>query len=137
MAKFVLKNAALVVDAVNLSDHVRSVTIDSTYGTVDVTAMGDTATQLALGLPADQITVDFYQDFAAASVDATLYPRYAAGSTFLVQAWASGTVTSSTNPKYSASCIMLGYQPIAGEMGAAAMTTVTFNAQGAVTRATV
>jgi hypothetical protein len=136
MAKFVLKNASLVADGVNLSDHVRSVTVESTYGTVDVTAMGDTATQLALGLPADQITVDFYQDFAAASVDATLQPRYAAGSAFVVSTWASGTVTSATNPKYSATCIMLSYQPIAGEMGAAAMTTVVFNAQGAIQRAT-
>jgi hypothetical protein len=31
---------------------------------------------------------------------------------------------------------MLSYQPIAGEMGAAAMTTVVFNAQGAIQRAT-
>jgi hypothetical protein len=136
MAKFVLKNAALVVDGVNLSDHVRSIAVESTYGTVDVTAMGDTASQIALGLPADTITVDFYQDFAAASVDATLQPRYFAGSSFLVSCWGSGTTTSATNPKYSATCIMLQYQPISGEMGAAAMTNVVFNAQGAITRAT-
>lgn len=136
MAKFVMRNAALVADSINLSDHVRSVTVESTYGTVDVTAMGDTANQIALGFPSDQITVDFYQDYQAASVDATLQPRYAAGSTFMVQCWAAGTTTSATNPKYSASCIMLSYQPIAGEVGAAAMTTVVFNAQGAITRAT-
>ncbi len=133
--KHVLINAALVVNSVDLSDHVRKVTITRTADEVDVTAMGDTAKQVALGLSDDSFAVDFYQDFAASEVDATLWPLFG-GSQFVVSAWPSGTTTSSTNPKFSATCILPSYNPLDGDIGAADMTSVTFKAVTAITRAT-
>ena len=135
VAKHVLKNASLVVNAVDLSDHVKSLTVDSKADEVDVTAMGDTAKQTAVGLSDDSFTVDFYQDYAAAKVDATLWP-IKGGSLFLVSAWPDGTTTSATNAKFSATSILPSYQPIAGDIGAANMTSVVFKAQAAIARAT-
>jgi len=136
MSKHVLKNAALVVNSVDLSDHVRAVTVSSKYDEVDVTAMGDTAKQTALGLSDDSFQVDFLQDYDASEVDATLWPLYSGGSSFLVKAWPSGTTSSTINPCYSATCIMANYDPIAGDIGSANQTTVMFKAQAAIGRAT-
>lgn len=136
MAKHVLKSAAVKVNSVDLSDHVRAVTIARTFDEVDVTAMGDTAKQTALGLSDDSFEVDFLQDYDTGKVDATLWPLLG-GSTFLVEVWPSGTTTAATNPKFSATCVMVNYNPIAGAQGAANETTVTFKANGvAIARAT-
>ena len=40
MAKFVLKTATVTVNSVDLSDHISSVTVETTYDSVDVTAFG-------------------------------------------------------------------------------------------------
>ncbi len=135
MAKHVLKNAALQVNSIDLSDHVRSVTVNSQYDEVDVTGMGDTSKKTALGLSDDSFEVEFFQDYAASEVDASLWPLLG-GSEFLVKVWPNGTVTSATNPSYSATCILPVYQPLAGDIGSANMTTVTFKAQEHITRGT-
>src|SRR3990172_1030137 len=113
MAKHVLKNAALTVGTVELSDHVKSVSLNSKYDEVDDTMMGATSKTIALGLTDDSIEVQFAQDYDASEVDATLWPLYSGGSSFVVSAWPSGTSTSATNPKYSATCVMGNYDPIA------------------------
>ena len=136
MAKHVLKSASVVVNNVDLSDHVKAVTISSKFDEVDVTAMGDTAKQTALGLSDDAFSVDFLQDYDAAKVDATLFPLYSAGSAIVVAVWPSGTTTSATNPKFSATAIMTNYDPLAGAIGAANETTVNFKCQQAIQRAT-
>lgn len=137
MAKHVLVGAAITINAVDLSDHVKSVAISSKKDEVDVTAMGDTSKQVALGLGEDQFSVDFLQDYAAAEVDATLWPLYSGGSSFNVSVWPSGTVTSATNPKYwSGTVVMSNYDPLSGGVGAANETTVVFKSQTAIQRAT-
>ena len=136
MPKHVLKNAAVKIGGVDLSDHVRSATVSRNFDQVDVSGMGDTARQTALGLSDDQFQVDFLQDYDSAKVDETLWPLVG-GSVFNVEVWPSGTTTSATNPKFSASCILVNYSPIAGAFGAANETSVTFKTNGtAIGRAT-
>ena len=74
MAKHVLTNAEVLVNAVDLSDHVSSVTIETTRPEVDVTAMGATYQEFIPGLADATVTINFFQDFAAAKTHATLQP---------------------------------------------------------------
>lgn len=133
--KHVLTNASVRVNSVDLTDHVKRVTVTRTADEVEVTAMGDTAKAFAIGLGDDKYDVDFYQDFAAGKIDATLWPLYG-GSQFLVEVWPSGTTTSSTNPKFSSTATLPNYGPLDGDIGSADMVSVTFHSVGAIARAT-
>ena len=136
MATFVLYDASVVVQSVDLSDHVRSVTIDAGQNLVDDTAMGDTFQSNAAGLATWSMSIEFLQDYAASKVDATLQPRLGIGNTTtLVVKPTSGSV-SSTTPSYSGTGILDSYNPVGGAVGDQAMTTASFQSASALTRAT-
>jgi hypothetical protein len=48
MAVFLNNGVVLTVNAVDLSDHVTAVTINRTFDELEVTAMGDSGTQVVL-----------------------------------------------------------------------------------------
>ena len=135
MAKHVLTNVKTMANAVDLSDHVESVEVNVNVEDVDVTAMGATAREHLAGLRDDAITLNFYQDFAAAKVDATFWPLI--GSTpFTVVITPVNAAVSSTNPSFTASCILLTYSPLAGSIGEANKTSISLPCNGAIVRAT-
>lgn len=136
MAKTILTDAYVVINSVNLSDHVRSVTITQEADEVELTAMGATAKDRALGIRDDKFEIEFYQDFAAASVDATLSPLVGQNTGFPVEVRPTSGAVSATNPKWTATCVLASYSPLAGSVGEASMTEVTLLAKGAITRST-
>jgi hypothetical protein len=99
---------------------------------LDVTAMGATAVQRIAGLRDDSFEVEFYQDFAAAEVHATLNPLFVAKSEFLVQVKPTAAAISATNPQFEGTCILTDIQPLNGAVGDVNMTTVTFPSSGAI-----
>jgi len=137
MGKFVLKDPFISVDGVNLSDHCSSVTIETVFDEVDVTAFGATYKEILQGLGDATITLSIFQDFAAASVDATLWPLSQSGANFPVVVRASDAVVSATNPQYAMTGTLMNYSPIAGDVGAASKTDVTIRnaTQTGLTRA--
>ena len=138
MAIHMLNDASLVVNAVNLSNHVQSITVDMAAEDVDITAMGATSRAHLAGLRDDTVSVTFFQDFAASNVDATLAPLITSTGFSIVVKPTSATV-SSTNPSYTATMIMLGYQPLSGTVGDANTIELEFKAAAgsAIVRATV
>lgn len=132
MAKFVMKDAVVTVNGVNLSDHCSSVTVETTKDEVDVTAFTSAAYRDILDGFADAtITATFFQDFAAASVDLTLFPLYNNSSVFSVKVKASSATTSNNNPEYQlAGAKMYSYTPIGGGVGDASTTDVSFRNSG-------
>lgn len=138
MAKFVLTDAAVTVNSVNLSDHFSSVTIESSAEEVEFTSFGAGWREYGAGLRDATITCTAFQDFAASSVDATLYPLYTGGSTFPITVKASSAATSSTNPVYSMTARLFTFSPIAGAVGDASSTDVVFRnaGTGGLTRGT-
>lgn len=138
MAIHVLTNASLVFNSIDLSDHVRSVTVTMSSEDVDITAMGATARAHTPGLRDDRVEVEFFQDYAASKVDQTLagYVGNATGATLVVKPVA--TTVSSTNPSYTMTAILLDYQPLSGTVGDANTNNVTFvpAAGSSITRAT-
>jgi len=143
MAKFVMKDCVISVAGTDLSDHFSSVTVDTGTDAVDVTGFTSAAyRQQATGFKTAEISGEVFQDFAASKVDATLWPLgpgNTAGTTFAVTVKATSASTSSTNPIYTmAEAALFDYSPIAGGVGDAASTSVTFQNAGTagITRGT-
>lgn len=126
MAITVLTNASVVYNAVDLSNHVRTVTLDMSAEDVDITAMGATSRTHAVGLRDDRATIEYFQDFAAGSVDATHSALLgnSAGATLVVKP--TTAAVSATNPSYTVTAIILTYTPLDGTVGDASMITVEY-----------
>ena len=134
MAKFVLTDASVVLNSVNLSDHVSSVTLEITADEIVTTAMGDTFQSRAGGLKDGTLSIEFQQDFAASEVDATLFPLLGSTTAFVVKP-TSGSV-SSTNPSYAGNVLVNSHSPVANGVGELATMSVSFPTSGTITRAT-
>lgn len=126
MAKFVLTNASVTVNGVDLSDHVQKVTVETTRDNVEVTAMGATNKAYLGGLGDATMTVTFFSDFAASSIHATLYPLSTSSTPFPVIVKPANVATSTTNPSFWLSALMFGYKPIDGAVGDASTLDVVF-----------
>lgn len=137
MAKTILTNASITVDGVNLSDHASSVTINTEYDDVDLTSFGATLKEHGKGMGDGSIEIDFYQDFDAASVDATLWPISQAKTSVPIVVKADAAAVGATNPSYTMQGLLMNYSPLAGSVGEASTTSVTFQngAQSGIVRA--
>ena len=131
MATLVYTDAMLTVNGIDLSDHVKSLTLNYEAEMLDDTVMGTSGTRSSKpGLKNWSLEVEFTQDFDAGSVDETLFPLIGADS-FPVQARAVKALpVSATNPQYSGNAVLENYSPIAGEVGTLGMTSCTFRAGG-------
>ncbi len=97
MAKIILKTVTLTVNGVDLSNRASSAEVNSEKDLVDVTAFGANSKQNLVGLGDGTISIDFFQDFAAASVDATLWPIHNAGSEVVITVKPTNAAVSATN----------------------------------------
>ncbi len=135
MAKYVVTDAKVTVNSVNLSPYVDSVEVQTNVDDVDITCMGASAHQHAPGLRDDKITINFLQDFASAAVNATLWPLLGnTGFTVIVQPTSSSV--STTNPSFTATCCLFSYSPIGGKVGDRSETSVEFATTGLIVMAT-
>jgi len=137
MAKIVLRDCYIVVNAVNFSDHVSSVEVNLSKDEVETTNFSGQGRERVAGLKDDNFVINFQQDFAAGEVDAVLYPLWANETEFTVEVRPTSSAVSATNPSYSGTCILLEYQPLSGSVGDLSETEVTFPTQRTgITRAT-
>ena len=134
MAKLVLTDAKVTINSVNLSDHIASVTLDIKDDIVETTAFGNTSKTRVAGLRENSVTLEFHQDYAAANVEATIYPLLGAATTVVVQPTSSAVTT--TNPTYTFSAVVTEWQPLKGGIGQLATASVTWPVSGSITKAT-
>lgn len=134
MANMVLRNAYVSLNSVDLSSLVRQVTLSYSAELQDDTAMGDTARSRIGGLKDWSLSIEFFQDYAAGKIDATLFSLV--GSTFAVELRSDTGSASATNPKYTGTGILESYQPVGGTVGENLMAPVSISGVGALTRAT-
>jgi len=134
VAVFVLTDASVTVNSVDLSTYVTSVTLNYEKDSVEVTAMGSSGHTFTGGLQNISLDVTFNQDFAATKVAATLDALIGSTTTVVVKP-TSGAV-SATNPSYTISnAFLAGTQPVAGSVGDLASTSVSFTG-GTLVKAT-
>ena len=135
MATFVYTDASVVVNSVDLSDHVKSCTLNYEAEMLDDTVMGDTTRSNIAGLLNWSIDVEFLQDFASAKVDATLFTLVGAAAFTVTVKPTSGSVRA-TNPSFSGSAVLESYPPMSGSVGDLETASATFRSAGTLARAT-
>ncbi len=125
MAVLVLTDADITVNGVVLSDKANSVTLNYEIDSVEVTAFGSVGHSFTGGLQNNSCDIEFMQDFAAAEVEATIFPLV--GTTTTVTVRGSSAATSATNPLYTLSGTFLAaHTPVAAAVGELAMTSLSF-----------
>jgi hypothetical protein len=135
MAIFLQNNVGVKINSVDLSDHVTSVTLTQNFDELEVTALGDTAHKFVKGLEASTLTLNFLNDFAAASVQATLQAAYGTTVTAVLLP-VKGTAVSATNPLYTVSIIVNNLTPLNGAVGDISNSSQSFTCNSTVVQTT-
>jgi hypothetical protein len=115
MAIFLSNDVVVTLNAVDLSDHVTSATINRVFDELEVTAMGDTSHVFVKGLEASTITLDFLNDTATSNVLQTLQAAW--GTTVALTLKQTSGATSATNPLYSTTVLLNNTTDINGAVG--------------------
>lgn len=137
MAKHILYNASLTVNAVDLSDHVKSITYTEGINGVDAAAMADVQDYEMPGtIVISDISVLFFQDYAASKVYATIHPLVANRTTFNIIVKADAGATATTNPAFTIAVFVRSHPWVNGARGDGHMTQVVFAPAGAQSIAT-
>ena len=127
MAKQILRDAFVEVNGVDLSDHVETVELDESWPNIDVTGMGARFKERLLGIGDASIKVNWFQDFAASEVHATLKGLAGSNTPFpVVLRPVKSLSVGATNPKFTMQSVMDAYSPIKGKVGDASMVPTTF-----------
>lgn len=132
MAVFLNNKVGVKINAVDLSDHVTSVTLNYAADELEVTAMGDTAHKFVKGLESGTLTVSFLNDTATSQVLQTLNGAF--GTTVAVKMiQEKGTAVSAANPVYEFDILVNNLTPINGAVGDIGTQDITFTLNSKVT----
>jgi hypothetical protein len=134
MGKLVFSNAYFAVDStaatqVNLSDHVRSVTLNYSNTEVDATCMTDEGISRLAGLKDWSMDVEMAQDFAASKTNAIIFKKMNSTAPQVTVSFRPTTAAASaTNPEYRGEGIVFEYTPMSGNVGDLAVASVSIKA---------
>ena len=132
MAVFLNNTVGLKINAIDLSDHVTSVTLNRAADELEISAMGDTAHKFVKGLESATLTVSFLNDTATSNVLQTLNAAF--GTTVAVKmVQAKVPAVSATNPLYTFDILVNNLTPINGAVGDIGTQDITFTINSAVT----
>lgn len=132
MAVFAATDFTITVNAVDLTDHCDSVSTDFNAAELGTTAFGDDWDTKIGGLKSGNVSLNFHQDFASSSVDATLWA--ALGTVVNVVVKPTSAAVSATNPSYTFPVLVTQVQPVNAGVGELATQSVSWPLAGEVTR---
>ena len=135
MAIFLQNNVGVKINSVDLSDHITSVTLTQNFDELEVTALGDSSHKMVKGLEASTLTLNFLNDFAATSVQATLQAAYGTTVTAVLLP-VKGTAVSATNPLYTVSILVNNLTPLNGAVGDISNSSQSFTCNSTVVQTT-
>ena len=134
MAKLVLTDVTVSINGTSLSTSVSKAELAIEADDVETTSFGGSGWRTRIGgLKAANLSLSFMQDYAAASVDATLWPLLNTLGTIVITP--NGTAVSATNPSFTCVALINGLTE-GGQVGDLATFDDTWPVSGAVTRAT-
>lgn len=125
MAIYNLRDASVVYNSIDLSNRVRSVTVTMNAEDLDATAMGATSRAHVPGLRDDRFELEFFQDHAAANVDATFSAQLGISAGVVLVVKPTSAAVSATNPTFTCTVVLLDYSPLGGEVGNLSMAPIT------------
>jgi hypothetical protein len=122
----------LKINAIDLSDHCTSVTLNQTADELEVTAMGDSSHKFVKGLESATLTVSFLNDQAASSVLDTLSDAFGTTVAFkLIQDKVAAV--AATNKLFTGDILINNLTPINGAVGDMSTQDITFTVNSVVT----
>jgi hypothetical protein len=138
MARLVLTDASVVINGVNLSSFITSVSLSTSQDVIDNTGMasGGARTRQA-GLADNSVTFEFNNDYAAlgpeVSINAVGSSLVGTNTTVVVKP--TSEAVGAANPSYSFSCVVAEWQPLSGAVGELATVSTTWPISGVITKA--
>jgi hypothetical protein len=124
MAIFMGNQVAVIVGTTTISSFVSSVALNREVDAVEITSMTNTSRNYIGGLEASSLSLELFNDFAAASVNSLF--EDALGTKLAIKLIpVTGTVTA-TNPSYSMSCYIGSWQPISATPDSPSTASVSF-----------
>lgn len=135
MPHMVLLAAYLNLNSNDLSDHARKIELSVEVEEKDVTTYASAGWKEVLGgLKSGELGLEFLQDVAATELDSIMWPLL--GQVVPFTAKLNNSTTTTSNPAYSGSVLVKGWNPLEGSVGDEASVSVSYPTSGAVTRTT-
>jgi hypothetical protein len=135
MAIFVATDFSVSINgSTALAGYLTQVELKTSANDVTTTAFGSSWVTRVAGLKEGSLTLQFNQDYAASTVDATLWPLLGTQATVVIRPTSSAVGTS--NPAYTAICSVIDLTPVSGQIGDLSTFSVTWPTTGTVSRAT-
>ncbi len=124
---------AVIAGTTTISSFVSSVTLSREVDAVEITSMTNTSRNFIGGLEASTVSLELFNDFAAASVNSLF--EDALGTKLAIKLIPVTGTVSATNPSYSMSCYIGSWQPIQATPDSPMTVSVTYPVT-AITKAT-
>lgn len=134
MAVFLNNGVVVTVNAIDLSNHVTSATLNWKYDSLEVTSMGATAHEYIAGLQSGSVDLEFNNDRDNGSVLQTL--NGLVGTTTTVTLKQTNAATSATNPLYTFTVFVDAITPINGAVSALGTQSCSWQLSGPVVKTT-
>ena len=135
MAIFVATDFSVSINgSTALASYLTQVELKASATDITTTAFGSSWVTRVAGLKEGSLTLTFNQDYAASTVDATLWPLLGSQATVVIKPTSSAVGTS--NPAYTAVCVVTDLTPVSGTVGDLATFSITWPTTGTVSRAT-
>lgn len=118
MAKHILYDASVVLNSVDLSDHVESIEYTLQINKQAAAAMSEVEDYSMAGTRViGDITLTMYQDFASSKTYATLQGLWTNRTTFTAVVKPTSSSASATNPSFSVSVFIASFPVVSGSRG--------------------
>ena len=134
MSTFMLSNASVTINSVDLSSYVTSITLSQSADNLEDTAMGDTSRSYIGGLKSGSVDIEFNADFAASKTEATIFPLVGTSTAVVVKPVAASV--SATNPSFTFNAIVTSWDTLNGSVSELATHSISWPITGSITKAT-
>lgn len=135
MAIFVATDFSVSINgSTALASYLTQVELKASANDITTTSFGSAWVTRVAGLKEGSLTLNFNQDYASATVDATLWPLLGTQATVVIKP--TSTAVSANNPAYTAIALVTDLTPVSGNIGDLATFSVTWPTSGTVSRAT-
>jgi hypothetical protein len=135
MAVQLQSTVGVKINSVDISDHVSSATLSQIFDELEITSLGDFSHRYVKGLEASQLSLDFFNDFAASQVTPTLQAAYGTTVTAVLIP-VKGTAVSASNPLFTVSILVNNLTPIAGDVASINASSISFTCNSTVVQTT-
>lgn len=124
---------SFIFNAIDLTDHSKGAQWAAEAAALDATAMGDLWTKNTGGLKSGTVNATLLDDFAASSVDATIWAAFSTGTAVAVASKPTAAAISATNPEYQVNVLPTQWN-MGGSLGELAAKSLTWPMTGALVR---